>query len=138
VLVQVDQARNILTQQTRLRAKDYLARYVGLAAATQASDGSWTVNWHDSRPTLASDIPFSKLLTTGHQLEWCALVPVESGKPSPNVDAAATWICENTPKVVGPSEVRLVCPWTHCVRAIKHRIQGASVPMTAASGEGSR
>jgi hypothetical protein len=126
VLGRVDRQQPVLTEPVRERLWQWLRQARDAALATQAPDGSWTVDWNralladgEQKP-MAPDVNnlHSRLLTTGHVAEWLLYLPEDLTVPESCLRRAGWWLCERL-RVAAPDQVRdEFCPYTHAARVL--------------------
>ncbi len=125
VLLRAKGASEYVSESVRCELSQYLRRQTTVATQTQANDGSWDLNWHVVSKAESSDALFpaskaqlTKLLVTGHLLEWLELLPEEIQPPSDVYVQAARWICTSLASA-SVSSMRDYCPVVHALLAAR-------------------
>ena len=100
--------------------RDYMGEVIRLLAAAQSDQGYWTRQWprgksarEDKSASLAD-----KILVTGHQLEWLALVPRDLEPPRNMVVNAGQWLVRAVQEVDNETLLQNYGPFTHAGRAL--------------------
>jgi hypothetical protein len=98
-LVRLDDEFDILSDEVRAEAMDYLRSVRDILIVTQHEDGHWPYNWPDGEAALKTPEDYEAykdVIATGHHLEWLAIAPKELHPPHEMILKAADWIIENT------------------------------------------
>ncbi len=99
VMLRVDSEKQILSEPTQHRIRDFLASATSQLVSTQSPEGYWDETWAgDAQPLDSSDaasVLSRRLLVTGHSLEWWALAPEELLPPRDVVIRAAQWLVKS-------------------------------------------
>jgi hypothetical protein len=98
-LVRLDDEFNILSDEVRDEAMDYLRSVRDILIVTQFEDGHWPCNWPDGEEALTNPDDheaYKNVIATGHHLEWLAIAPKELHPPHEMIEKAADWIIKNT------------------------------------------
>ena len=98
-LVRLDDEFDILSDEVRGEAMDYLRSVRDILIVTQHEDGHWPYNWPDGEAALEKPEnyeAYKDVIATGHHLEWLAIAPKELHPPHEMIQKAADWIIENT------------------------------------------
>lgn len=98
-LVRLDDEFDILSDEVREEAMEYLRSVRDILIVTQHEDGHWPYNWPDGADALESPEDYEdykNVISTGHHLEWLAIAPKELHPPHDMILKAADWIIENT------------------------------------------
>jgi hypothetical protein len=137
VLLRADAERKLLSPWIAARLRGTLAEASGHLARVQAEDGSWDQDWHrglggadhaelDDNPYSAS----TRLIATGHHIEWMLLMPEGVRPPRPVLERATRWLLDSLSQGVDkkPPKGRDYCAATHAARSIKYATgnEGAS------------
>lgn len=100
-------AGQLLQADTVSRIRQYLTDVRDLLCDAQAADGSWAPNWTDGAAAVARTDPAekkkSRVISTGHHLEWLAIAPLELHPDREQVRRAADWAIRDileTPQAV--------------------------------------
>ena len=109
-----------MSRRSRHKLLSHLANVRNLLIASQHPEGYWTRDWHLgsealNRPT--SDLA-SRILATGHHLEWLALAPPEIQPPRETIVRASQWLIRAMLEV---DEAKLSLdygPFSHAARAL--------------------
>jgi hypothetical protein len=97
ILRRIDSSSPCLSQSVREVLTQYLQQQAMVAIKSQSKEGYWALDWYAKEDSQAprislSDTAETRLLATGHLLEWLELLPVEL-QPSPDVyRRAARWL----------------------------------------------
>jgi hypothetical protein len=132
MLIRTDSSLHCLSQGVRDDVFEYLKQMIKTAVESQREGGFWMMDWYRSSSRDANahyaDQPLddldSRLLVTGHLLEWLELLPIGLQPPLHVYRRAATWLCQvpmegaRTAAVVGA-----FCPHTHAVCAVRRLIE---------------
>ena len=117
---QVTSARRTLAVRSRQKMRDYMGEVIRLLGAAQSDQGYWTRQWprgksarEDKSASLAD-----KILVTGHQLEWLALVPRDLEPPRNMVVNAGQWLVRAVQEVDNETLLKNYGPFTHAGRAL--------------------
>ena len=117
---QVTPARRTLAVRSRQKMRDYMGEVIRLLGAAQSDQGYWTRQWprgksarEDKSASLAD-----KILVTGHQLEWLALVPRDLEPPRNMVVNAGQWLVRAVQEVDNETLLQNYGPFTHAGRAL--------------------
>ena len=127
VLLRVDQMEPILSKPTRERSRRFVEDAVVRVIGQQDADGSWPTTAgrppqtdegdlvvHASIPDNAS----TRLLMTGHILEWLLYLPSDIDVPADAARRAAFWL-EHTVRDFDVKHLgEQICPMTHAVCAL--------------------
>lgn len=98
-LVRLDDEFDILSDEVRNEAMDYLRTVRDILIVTQHEDGHWPYNWPDGADALKTPEDYEEykdVIATGHHLEWLAIAPKELHPPHDMILKAADWIIRNT------------------------------------------
>jgi len=79
-LYRINQRRPILTPQTRLAIENFLKEASLMVAGSRTGTGAWGAAWAprpDGRPITDQENERLAVTSTGHHLEWLAIVPQE-------------------------------------------------------------
>ena len=117
---QVTPARRTLSVRSRQKMLDYMGGIIRLLGEAQSDEGYWTRQWprgklarEDKSASLAD-----KILVTGHQLEWLALVPPELNLPRNMVVGAGQWLVRAVQEVDNETLSQNYGPFSHAGRAL--------------------
>jgi hypothetical protein len=120
-----------LSESAHRELSQYLQKQAVTALQSQASDGSWELDWRvaskdESQDALlpASTDQFNRLLVTGHLLEWLELLPQEMQPPLEVYKKAARWLCRSLASTTDIS-LRNFCPVVHAQLAVRALIDDA-------------
>lgn len=98
-LIRIDDDYDILSDEVREEAMDYLRSVRDILIVTQYPDGHWPYNWPDGEEALThpdGHEVYKDVIATGHHLEWLAIAPKELHPPHEMIEKAADWIINNT------------------------------------------
>lgn len=122
ILARADSTGRFLSDAARDELLGHLRMLSRQAVASQRPEGFWQLNWYDPKSTLRRpefDDLTSRLLATGHLVEWLQLLPDEFQPPDDCYVRAARWlgagIREKTP-IVKPGDF---CPCVHAVCSVR-------------------
>jgi len=128
ILWRADSSVACLSESVRDALTHCLRQRTMATVESQAKEGYWTLAWHapgmepSEAPRSSPHTPDTRLLATGHLLEWLELLPVEL-QPSQDVyRRAARWLCaalEQRLLVTSPADF---CPCIHAVCAVRRLI----------------
>jgi len=121
VLNRADEASGALPRATRRNILKHLGRISATLQQTQATEGSWDRWWAGGRPT--EDSPedrslYTKILVTGHQLEWLAFAPPEVQPPRENIVRAGQWLVRAMLEIEDRQLQEHFGPLSHAARAL--------------------
>jgi hypothetical protein len=92
---------------------------------SQAKEGYWTLDWHVPGKATSEarrsprEMPDTRLVATGHLLEWLEMLPVEF-QPSQDVyRRAARWLCAALEKRLQVTSFAEFCPCIHATCAVR-------------------
>ncbi len=124
VILRADEIEPILTEAGRRRVLDYLKDVTALLVSTQRTDGSWEPDWQEppaknpnSDGKKVSDVA-TRLLVTGHALEWWALAPAEVLPPRETLVRAGQWTVKAVETLDSETLLRQFGPLSHAGRAL--------------------
>ncbi len=98
VLLRVDEEHSILSPESRSKIVRHLHSATGALVGSQHPSGYWDANWASGEPPSEEDPPgkldplSSRLLATGHALEWLALAPEQVHPPREVLVSAGGWL----------------------------------------------
>lgn len=95
LLWRIDQEHDILSDEMSNKIYQHLEYVRELITASQQEDGHWPSNWHAGERAHLNpreDDMRSKIISTGHHLEWLAIAPEELHPPREQIEKAAAWI----------------------------------------------
>ncbi len=126
VLWRVDVSAACLSAPVRESLMQHLQRQTALAVKSQAKEGYWTLDWHtadqgesEARRISSPDTPSTRLLATGHLLEWLEMLPMEL-QPAPSVyRRAARWLCAALGERFPLKSPDDFCPCVHAVCSVR-------------------
>lgn len=123
MMLRVDEQMQILEPSTRSRVVLYLQDAVARLMRTQHADGYWDERWSDepqdpSAPTSKRDPQATRILATGHALEWLALAPQELHPPRENLIRAGQWLARTVAGLDRPTVKKSYTFLTHAGRAL--------------------
>ncbi len=130
ILLRADSLAACLSEPVREALTQHLQYQAMVAVKSQTKEGYWTSDWHAegdaelSKPSRRiPDALQTRLLATGHLLEWLELLPGEL-QPSPEVYCrAARWIAKNLEDTRHVARVGDFCPRTHAACAVRKLIK---------------
>lgn len=134
LLLRTDAATPIFSDRVRDEVRGHLGLVARVLAECQASDGSWDLDWHANLPGAKHGHKepggaWSKIITTGHHLEWMMLLGPDL-RPRDEVFArGAQWLMPTLLREVGERGPLgpQYCPASHAVRVL--RILGRPGPV---------
>ena len=141
VLAQVDREYALFSPTTRARVWGWLERCLAELIRTQASDGSWSWDWHK---VLTAEIDpqfrwpqspatsMHRLVVTGHVLECLLRFPSPLDVPDKVIRKAAEWLWDRVREVDPLSVTEQFCPYTHAICALRD----VSSPAPQDAGDG--
>ena len=94
-----DEFPEILSDEERQNAWDYLVSVRDLITESQFPDGHWPSNWPDGKAAVEkpkADEFRSIAIATGHHLEWLSIAPQELHPPEETIRRAMQWIVKTT------------------------------------------
>ncbi len=100
ILLRVDEQHSILSPECRARIIRHLRGATSALALSQAPSGYWNQHWAEGTPPSEDQPPgkldplSSRLLATGHALEWMALAPEEVHPPREVLVSAGRWLSQ--------------------------------------------
>jgi hypothetical protein len=120
LLLRVGEEEQVLSPWTCQRIRDELGGVARHLEHGQAADGSWDLRWGDPparRAAPGGDLN-SRLLATGHHLEWLLLLPDDLGPGGSMCSRAAGYLRETLPGFVPPGGLsgRDYCTAVHAAR----------------------
>ncbi len=98
-LVRLDDDWHILAADTRAAVLAHLADIRDRIVASQFEDGHWPSNWADGSRALLDvrdDELHTRVIATGHHLEWLAIAPEELHPPAEVITKAMNWCLRTT------------------------------------------
>jgi hypothetical protein len=118
VFLEVDRQSPILTGSTRSSIVRYLNRNLTSISHKQNVEGFWSLNWMDSEDADTNrisrlDTLESRILVTGHILEFLSYLPHHLSYEPKLKDAATDWLRN---RLTGSSPAEFwsnICPYTH-------------------------
>lgn len=113
LLWRLDERDRLLSDSTRQGVSAYLLKVRDRLVASQAEDGHWPPTWAGavSGPGAPTEAPrWRRLVTTGHHLEWLALVPLQFQPPRERIRQAARWLVAQT-LAASDEEIRTNYPY---------------------------
>jgi hypothetical protein len=121
VMLHVNSVSEILSAGSVARALRYLSEVAKKLKTSQHPDGAWRADWSGGvarqPPAMAPPQWGDALATTGHHLEWLALVPID-GVPDSQIRSALAFTV-STLRVVSDEDVRSsYVGWSHAARAL--------------------
>lgn len=99
VLVRLDDEFDILSDDGRAVAWEYLEYVRDRISDAQWEDGRWATDWPSgelSRTNPLDEPIYKQVIATGHQLEWLSIAPVELHPPAETISKAMQWIIDTT------------------------------------------
>lgn len=96
ILLRVDEQTPILTDSGRAKIVKYLQGITSLLVKNQSEEGYWDKNWDGQPLDQTSEQKFnpvaSRVLATGHAMEWWSLAPPEVLPPDQTLEKAGQWL----------------------------------------------
>jgi len=124
VLVNVDEEHNILGAQVRSQVEKFLLDATAQLVKNQHTDGYWNGDWATG-PTSQSeerererDSLASRVLATGHALEWWAIAPKRFHPPRESLVRAGQWLCRTIEEMDETTVRKSYTFLTHAGRAL--------------------
>jgi hypothetical protein len=122
-LLNVDAQVQILSNGSRLKARQVLETARTCLEQSQLPSGSWDVTWADGAAERRLYAEWSwnrtrEVLVTGHHLDWMTIVPEELRVRPANLERAVEFVARQTSACDRAMFSRNVCPFTHGPRAI--------------------
>ena len=99
LLLRIDDEFDILSDEARTIARDYLEEVRDAITASQFPDGHWPSNWPAGAAAVedpVEDEQYQQVIATGHHLEWLAIAPRELHPPDEQIGCAARWVIDVT------------------------------------------
>jgi hypothetical protein len=115
----------VLSRDSRARLRRHLEDAVATAVAAQHADGYWTIAWHQwpMPPMRVADTPATRLLATGHLLEWLTYLPPDLHPNASVYQSAAAWLLSTlTPTQAGAADY---CATVHALCALRNLVDEA-------------
>ena len=105
-------------------AESYLKQCVAAAVQAQFPDGSWNPSWiHEFEPDAprhaADETLRSKLLVTGHLLEWLLKLPAAERPPGDVLQKASDYLAERLGVMTSEEITDQFCPVTHAILSLR-------------------
>jgi len=117
-----DQAQLFRQSDSRSKVVAHLSEATARLIQSQADQGYWDENWEDgSRPAKAmqnGNPTMSRILATGHALEWWAIAPAEVLPPREVIVRGAQWLVREIDQMEAESVVKNYTFLTHVGRAL--------------------
>ena len=126
LLRRADSVTPVLSEFVRSRVDGYLDTAVEVLLSTQSAAGYWDANWMErmpgqkgQRPLAVSEGDETRLLVTGHHLEWLLLLPADR-VPAGVLARAGQWLLKALDtQTRDPEWVReWYCPLSHAARTV--------------------
>lgn len=122
VLWSADHDEHLFDAATRFRVRDRLLEYAYDLERTQLGDGSWPHNWSSRLPTgqALESTQNERIRTTGHHLEWLALLPPEFRPKRESLGKAVRYLCKTMPTLDSKriNSALDYAPWSHAARGL--------------------
>jgi hypothetical protein len=125
ILLRADADHAVLSRDSRERLRRHLEDSVATAVAAQHADGYWTIAWHQwpMPPMRVADTPATRLLATGHLLEWLTYLPPDLHPNASVYQSAAAWLLSTlTPTQAGAADY---CATVHALCALRNLVDEA-------------
>jgi hypothetical protein len=133
ILARVDRQMPVLSGPVRDRLWERLGHSVDVARRTQDAGGFWRVDWNRellgaapaegwSRPP---DLPWTRLLATGHLAEWMLYLPPEVRPPADDLRRAGRWLYRQLHTHSAAQLQEWFCPCAHAVCVLRQLADGA-------------
>jgi len=129
VLWRVDSSVPCLSEPVREALTRHLRQQAALAVKSQAKEGYWTLDWHATATEESAvgrisppDTLSTRLLATGHLLEWLEMLP---GELQPSADVyrrAARWLGAALAEGFPAKHANDFCPCVHAICAVRRLI----------------
>ncbi|MEK6260675.1 MAG: hypothetical protein AABP62_18910 [Planctomycetota bacterium] len=118
----------IVTNRVAGTIEAFLDRCVAATANTQHSDGSWSSNWthelttrsHSSKALLDDSSSRTKLVLSGHLLEWTYALPVSDHLPGDVTEKASKYLAASLQAMTSEEIGDQFCPVTHAILALQN------------------
>ncbi len=123
IIIRVDSRIPILSSEVRSSVKAALADAVARAGRYQPASGAWSLRWFegdasDDPGTAGPDGGWERILATGHQLEWLALMPEELTPDRAATTRAIRWLHDRIDDYGAASIPGHYCPYSHAVKVL--------------------
>ena len=122
ILLRVDENHGILNAQTRQAIKDHLMAMTSQLVAVQSIEGHWDETWARDGRVMEGDSPEarlrSRILATGHALEWWAMAPEELHPPREVMVRAGQWLAREIEVMDQETVLRNYTFLSHAGRAL--------------------
>ncbi len=122
-ILRIDRRCTILSPGVRESLNSYVRRKLADAIQSQLMDGSWPLLWSRSgfsgiRDRTPEDSNVSRILVTGHMLEWIHMLPKDMKPPIDVVQTGSLWVLQNLRSVPEETITKEYCPYTHAVLSL--------------------
>ncbi len=122
-ILRIDRRSIILTPGVRESLNAYVRGRLAEAVESQFEDGSWPLLWSRSgfsgiREYTPEDSNISRVLVTGHMLEWFHMLPKDIKPPIGVVQTGSLWVLDNLRSVSQETVNENFCPYTHAVLSL--------------------
>jgi hypothetical protein len=136
-LLNIDAQVQILSNGSRLKARQVLETARTQLEQSQLASGSWGVTWADGAAERHSYAEWSwnrtrEVLVTGHHLDWMTIVPEELRVRPASLERAVEFVARQTSACDRAMFSRNVCPFTHGPRAIALLVRQQEQPRRTA------
>ena len=122
ILLRVDENHGILNAQTRQAIKDHLMAMTSQLVSVQSIEGHWDETWARDGRVMEGDSPEarlrSRILATGHALEWWAMAPEELHPPREVMVRAGQWLAREIEVMDQETVLRNYTFLSHAGRAL--------------------
>jgi hypothetical protein len=132
IILRADRREPILSVSTSKRLKDRLKAVVQVVTETQSADGSWSLGWamklREAEPRRGyghwspDDTPESRLLITGHMVEWFSYLPDDVSVDVGTIHSGIKWLDRRLGSVTTEelATAESLCPYVHAAIAVKY------------------
>jgi|GEM_PF-299869 len=99
LLVRLDDEYDILSDNSRERAYQYLREVRDAITLAQFEDGHWSSDWPRGAEAVSSPVDepeFRAVIATGHHLEWMSIAPQDLLIPDEQIQKGIQWIVTHT------------------------------------------
>lgn len=99
LLTLIDDQYDILSDESRELALQYVRETRDAILESQFEDGHWASNWPAGKLSVEKPLDepmYRAVIATGHHLEWMSIAPRELQIPEDRIKKAIDWIVKNT------------------------------------------
>jgi hypothetical protein len=136
MLERADELIPILTDPVRVRLRERLKRDVDAAVRNQQADGHWSLSWHvePARQNADHDSPLTRLLATGHLMEWMMYLPASHQLPAETKRRGAQWLLAKLREPAPRETEDNFCPYSHATLVLRAMARPVPHPVNVKTG----